>query len=68
SRTPTITELSQAITRLEAKLERQRAHLEAMKEKEAKRLLVKQEAELAEKRAAEAAQEIARIKAEMGST
>ncbi|TKC94155.1 hypothetical protein [Polyangium fumosum] len=77
SRTPTITELSQSITRLEAKLERQKALLEAMKEKEAKRLLAKQEAELADKqanlaaaerRAAEAAQEIARIKAEMGAS
>ncbi|MDI1484136.1 hypothetical protein [Polyangium sp. y55x31] len=77
SRTPTSAELSQSITRLEAKLARQKALLESMKEKEAKQLRARQEAELAEKqaklaaaekRAAEAAQEIARLKAEMGST
>ncbi|MDC3960249.1 hypothetical protein [Polyangium jinanense] len=77
SRTPTLAELSQSITRLEAKLERQKALLASMKEKEAKLRKAKQEAELtekqaklaaAEKRAAEAAQEIARLKAEMGST
>ncbi|TKC95197.1 hypothetical protein [Polyangium fumosum] len=76
SRTPTIADLSRSIARLEAKLERQKAQLEALKEKAERQQKARQESALAEKqaklaaaekRAAEAAQELARIKAEMGA-
>ncbi len=74
SRAPSISELSQSVERLRAKLKRQEAQLEAMKEKAALQVKARQEAELAErktrldaaqKRAAEAAAEVAKLQAEM---
>jgi hypothetical protein len=74
SRAPSISELSASVERLRAKLKRQEAQLEAMKEKAALQLKARQEAELAErkarldaaqKRAAEAAEEVAKLQAEM---
>jgi hypothetical protein len=74
SRAPTAAELGQSIARAEAKVERLKAQLAAMKDKEAKLLKSKQEAELAEKqaeldaaqkKAAAATEEIARLKAEL---
>jgi hypothetical protein len=74
SRSPTIAELTQAVERSRAKLKRQEAQLEAMKEKAAQQLKTRLEAELAErkarfdaaqKRAAEAAAEVAKLQAEL---
>lgn len=74
SRAPSISELTLSVERLRAKLKRQEALLEAMKEKAALQVKARQEAELAErkarleaaqKRAAEAAAEVAKLQAEM---
>jgi len=74
SRARTIAELTQSVERLRAKLKRQESQLEAMKEKAAQQLRAKQEAELSErkarfeaaqKRAAEAAAEVAKLQAEL---
>ncbi len=74
SRAPSIGELTLSVERLRAKLKRQEAHLDAMKEKAALQVKARQEAELAErktrldaaqKRAAEAAAEVSKLQAEM---
>lgn len=76
SRAPTIAEMTQSVERLRAKLKRQEAQLEAMKEKAAQQWKARQEAELAErkarfesaqKRAAEAAAEVAKLEAELNA-
>jgi hypothetical protein len=74
SRAPSIDELELVVERSRGKLKRQEAQLAAMKEKAASQLKTRQEAELAErkarlddaqKRANDAAEEVAKLQAEM---
>ena len=76
SRAPSMAELTQSIARLRTKLERHEAQLAAMKEKAALQEKTRQEAELADrkakldaaqKKAAEAAAEVAKLEAELAS-
>jgi len=75
SRAPTIPEVEHGISRLKVKLARQEAILQELKDKQDKALRTRHEAELAErqarltaaeKKAAEAALELAALKAETG--
>lgn len=76
SRMPTIIELEQQVERVRAKLTRLETQLQTAKEKAAQQLRDKQDAELAErkarldaaqKRAAEAAADLAKLEAELGT-
>lgn len=74
SKAPTIERIQQEINRLKGKLARKETQLAELKEKEARQIKMRQEAELAERRlkleaaqkkAAEAAAEVARLEEEM---